>query len=163
MILGLIMALASYRLFKKYMDLKFASVSAASVVIYIIVDSFHLYTFLNLDENVAFWFFGAVFQGFSVLLGAFSIFLLREGETIVREETREKLVEYFLPSVPYIVVILFISVVCLPFSPVLVTKNQSLLLTIIIVSILLSILTIIGFFGIFWSIFKEYFIKESQK
>lgn len=131
------------------------SVWVIAVIIGIFLDASHLYIRLGLNEDIAFWFFSAILQGFSALLGivaAFSLIRFQVSQATIKIKSFQKIIESFFPAIIHIIIVLAISIVCLPFSRVLsVEKYQSALATIIVVVVLFSITAIVSLFK---SLFK---------
>jgi len=146
-------------------EMAFTNLSAIwffAVIIGIFYDSTHIYEQANLNKEVSFWFFSAMLQGFSALLGivaAFSIFQLQSLKKDKKIETLKEIMKSFFPAIIYIILVLIISILCLPFSYTLsVEKYQSTLATIISVAIFLSITSIIS---IFISLLKSFTQQET--
>lgn len=142
--------IGTYFLFREEKYLNLIIIWNISVFGGILIDYTNLYEYFNLNENVAFWFFSAILQGFSALLGiiaAFSLFYFQIQKKDKDKKTLKEIMEPFNPAILYILIVLLGAIICLPFSRVLaIKKYQSLLSTIIFVSILLSTTAIISLF-----------------
>lgn len=108
---------------------------------YILVDMTNGHARLGLDKNSSYWFFSTIVQGFAALLaiiGGFLVIGIKKNNA-----PKSAILSPFYPAITFIAIGLIVSLILLPFSPVLEVYSQFLFSSIVFI-------IFIGIIGVFW-------------